>query len=419
MKLEKGQRVKLTNEDSGGIYKIEKFHKDVGFLPEEQQVSIQSTLQDGATRTVKRKDLRLLNDVEKKEYADLQRSLRPPPAARVHPKRASRTPARNIVTDNEEVKSSDIAFPVSSSAAEFINVETKFLLAEITRITDTAIVKRDSELKEIPNLCGIIKRLIDSLANKAGKPRDFPEHDLDSVNGARNLLATLEKDVDSTFTDLALKNADLNEIVVNQGKCIEDIVADRKKLKSQVDQLKNSLESATVDAKQTKANLEKEKLRGQDEKEKLSKDIILANERAEKAEREKQEEQIEKQRAQEKVVSALFAFWRLRKEFYDGLHRAISDLKDKNPERFRNDIESRNESLKTDIVLLEELGCEIIFKSESLVFGHYEYDGAVHEPFSRDGSIDYGEIATILLPGWTFGANAKADPILGRLEINQ
>jgi len=434
MKFEKDQKVKLVDSSSGEVYRIITLFPDRTIQLGEQDVSIQPT-SGSQTRTVKRKQLRRLTDEEKKEQRSNSRSAPPrrdqskkvpsqpasaakqpsqetvakqmedaPPAAADKP--AGTEPISTAPSSDAPVQTSENSLtPQTDDAANAINpslpVSSSTLeLKDIERIVDEAFVRRDAEMKAIPVLYSFVRGLVEKLT---GKSDSLPNATGTSTKGLQTALEQLKDEV-------------------------KKLEGERDSAKDNALQLTDELNTEKETSKQFQTDLNGEESRNgiaktkwETEKGTLNGKIASEKRRAGEAEAESKKWQTKLEGSEQTLKDALNDFWKGRQEFYGGLHRSIIDLyREEDRGRRQSSIDTRFDALQADINLLTSLGCQVMLDREALDFGRCSFDPFFHEPSSEDRGIPSGEMATVFLPGWTYGdPPTKVRPILGRQEINQ
>jgi hypothetical protein len=107
------------------------------------------------------------------------------------------------------------------------------------------------------------------------------------------------------------------------------------------------------------------------------------------------------QEQENNTARALKAFWTAREDYYRALHRGIGAEQGSNLKRL---LGFRRQSLLADLDLISALGGSVVLREEALSLGDHAYDGAKHQWYNEgEDPAPNGAIATVYLPGWTFG----------------
>ena len=299
--------------------------------------------------------------------------------------------------------------PVSSSTLE---------LKDIERIVDEAFTRRDKEMEAIPVLYSFVRGLVEKLT---GKSDSLPNATKTSTKDLQTALEQLKDEVKKLQDEVKKLEGEVKKL---EGE-VKKLEGERDSAKDEALRLAKELEKEQVTSGQSRSDLADEKRQNkiaegewETERGKLNDDFGIEKQRA-KEESEKLRGEIDK--SKRTVKDALITFWEGRQEFYGGLHRSIIDLyREEDRGRRQSSIDTRFDALQADINLLTSLGCQVMLDREALDFGRCSFNPFVHEPSSEDRGIPSGEMATVFLPGWTYGdPPTKVRPILGRQEINQ
>jgi hypothetical protein len=109
----------------------------------------------------------------------------------------------------------------------------------------------------------------------------------------------------------------------------------------------------------------------------------------------------ERQKQENNTARGLKAFWTAREDYYRALHRGIGAEQGSNLKRL---LGFRRQSLLADLDLISALGGSVVLREEALSLGDHAYDGAKHQWYNEgEDPAPNGAIATVYLPGWTFG----------------